>query len=62
MDSKFNKNMGKLLIAAELKPATGDDLDRIGRDYNITRKSWLFGLFKESDRDYKLRMFNLLTK
>lgn len=59
---KFNKNMGKLLIAAELKPAWGDALDRVGQYYGVPRKVWLFGLIRESDRNYKLRMFEELTR
>jgi hypothetical protein len=60
MDQEYNKKMGLLLLVAELKPATGHALDRVGREYGYERKSWLFGLIKESDAKYRVRIFNAL--
>jgi len=60
MDEKYNKQMGQLLLVAELKPAKGYDLDRLGRRYGYERKTWLFGLIRESDAKYRVRMFNAI--
>ena len=42
--------------------ATGESLNTIGTLFGISRKTYLFGLIKESDKHYKKRLRTSIEK